>query len=354
MRASISGLIRPFMPAFGPAPWPEVARAAIGAFLALGLVGLILASVVDLRTGLYLIAPFGASAVLIFAVPNSPLAQPWSAIAGNTVAALVGVVACRITNDPAIAVALAVGGAIAAMMLCGAVHPPGGAVAMTAALSPDTIADIGFRFALTPVAAGTAMLVLVGIVYARATGRHYPMRQGAAPTPVARVGLSGGELEEILRNYRQSLNLGTADLARLIGAAQLQVVGHRSGDLTVADIMSRDLVTVAPDTPLDRVADLFRAHGFTSLPVVEGDLFKGVIFQIHLIRRGGDAPSWAREVMETSLPVAAPDTPVAALLPMMADGVCDAVPVLQDGRILGIVTRTDLIAAVARQTLAGG
>ena len=59
--------------------------------------------------------------------------------------------------------------------------------------------------------------------------------------------------------------------------------------LTAADIMSRDLVTVDPDMPLSGVADLFRQHNFTSLPVVqEGDKFLGIIFQIHLIRRARD------------------------------------------------------------------
>ncbi|WP_241557966.1 HPP family protein [Falsirhodobacter deserti] len=358
----------------------EVFRAGIGAGIGLAVAGLLLAASVDLKTGLFLIAPFGASAVLIFAVPNSPLAQPWSAIVGNSIAALVGVVACMTVGDPALRVALAVGGSVAAMLLMRAVHPPGGAVAMTAALSPDTVGQLGPWFAFAPVAAGTTILVLAGCIYARATGRHYPMRHAPqSPTPpdvspVARIGLREEELAAILRNYRQSLNLGTEDLARLIGAAEMQAASHRSGDLTAADIMSRDLVTVGPDTPLGEVANLFRDHGFTSLPVVqEGDKFLGVIFQIHLIRRAREdvfrldrgfgsamkrlldsrltTPVRAADIMGTAMPRATTGTPVAALLPMMADGICDAVPVLERGRIVGIVTRTDMIAALARRSL---
>ena len=79
---------------------------------------------------------------------------------------------------------------------------------------------------------------------------------------------------------------GVEDLARLIGAAELQAASHRTGPLTAGDIMSRDLITVRPDTRLREVARIFRQHGFTSLPVVDdGDVFRGVIFQIHLIRR---------------------------------------------------------------------
>ncbi len=175
--------------------------------------------------GLYLVAPFGASSVLLFAVPNSPLAQPWSAIVGNTVAALVGVAVCLLVTDPVLRIALAVGLAITATILCRAIHPPAGAVAMTAAMSPDAIAHLGFWFALTPIAVGTVFLVLLATAYARLTGRHYPFRQFDDPSghgtkdrnPTERLGLSEEELTGILERYRQSFNLGVEDLARLIG-----------------------------------------------------------------------------------------------------------------------------------------
>lgn len=358
-------------------------RAAVGALVALALLGLfVLSPAVEPSLGLYLIAPFGATSVLLFAVPNSPLAQPWSAIVGNGSAALIGVAVCLLVADPALRIALAVGLSIAAMILVRAVHPPAGAVAMTAAMNPDQIRDLGFVFALSPVVLGTALLVVLAMGYARLTGRRYPFRQFDAPNvhgtsdpaPAERLGLSEAELTDILDRYSQSLNLGVEDLARLIGAAEIQAASHRTGSATAGEIMSRNLVTVDPDTPLVEVADLFRRHGFTSLPVVqEGDKFLGVIFQLHLIRRAHDdafrlvrgfAPAMARlldtrrsapiragEIMAVAVPRATPTTPVAALLPMMADGNCDAVPVLTRGRIVGIVTRTDLIAALARQSL---
>ncbi|NAZ18114.1 hypothetical protein GT020_18990, partial [Glutamicibacter soli] len=109
-----------------------------------------------------------------------------------------------------------------------ALHPPGGAVAMTAALAPDAIERLGFWFALSPVAVGTLLLVAVSVVYARLTGRRYPQRQFDEPNthgtsdapPPERLGLSEAELTGILTQYRQSLNLGVEDLARLIAAAE--------------------------------------------------------------------------------------------------------------------------------------
>jgi len=372
-------------PAVARVPPAEALRSGLGVLIGLSVTGLFLLSPqIDTRLGLYLVPPFGATSLLLFAVPNSPLAQPWSAIVGNTLSALVGVGVCLAIPDPALRIALAVGLATAAMILFRAVHPPAGAVAMTAAMSPDAIAHLGFWFALTPIALGTTALVLIAIPYARLTGRRYPFRQFEGPSkhgtedrnPVERLGLSEAELTGILERYRQSFNLGVEDLARLIGAAELQAAAHSSGPLTAQDIMSRNLVTVRPDTRLGDIADMFREHRFTSLPVVDDEArFLGVIFQIHLISRarddaqrqnrrfvaalgrlldrGRERPVTAGDIMRVAVPRATTGTPIGALLHLMADGDTDAVPVLEYGRIVGIVTQTDLIAALARSAARG-
>ncbi|WP_134012959.1 HPP family protein [Litoreibacter halocynthiae] len=375
--------IGPIIPAASPV---EALRAGFGALVGMAVAGLfVLSPAVDLELGLYLIAPFGASSVLLFAVPNSPLAQPWSAVVGNTIAAVIGVAVCLTVPDAALRVALAVALTISAMVLCRAVHPPAGAVAMTAALNPDIVSDLGFRFALAPVAVGTLLLVAIAAIYAKLTGRHYPLRQfddenihgTSDPSPVERLGLSEEELTNILDKYRQSLNLGVEDLARLIGAAEMQAATHHTGPLVASDIMSRDLVTIGPDTVASHIADLFRQHKFTALPVVSKDnMFLGIIFQIHLIASrietaphvdqrsrttiserldaSRDEPAQAHEIMDTKGPTAIPQTPISALLFLMSEGDVDAVPILEKGRITGIVTRTDMIAALARTALHNG
>lgn len=342
-----------------PMRWRDGMRAGGGVLLGIAVLGAIaLAAGLPAPLAAYLIPPFGASAVLLFAVPNSPLAQPWSAVMGNTVSALVGVAGALWIGDPLICAAAVSGLAILAMMLVRAMHPPGVAVAMMAALNPAAMREAGFLFALFPVAAGTAVLVAVAMVYARATGRRYPFRQmetanpqgTADPPALERTGLSRAELTAILRDLRQSPNIGVEDLARLIAAAEIQSASHRLTGLTCADIMSRDLVTVGPGSHLSEVIEIFRERGFTSIPVVGAqDRFLGVIFQIHLIRSGFDASAdIAAEVMERDVPSITAEAPVAALLPLLGDGQIDAVPVLDGPQIVGIVTQTDLIAALAR------
>jgi CBS domain-containing membrane protein len=362
-------LAQAFGPAVGRVPWNEAIRAGIGALIGLGLTGLFLLSPsIDLKDGLFLIAPFGASAVLLFAVPNSPLAQPWSAIVGNVVSALIAVAVCYIVQNDALRVGLAVGGAITAMMLCRALHPPGGAVAMTAALSPAIVEKLGFYYALMPVGLGTSALVVIAIGYAHLTGRKYPFRQFDDPSkhgtkdrnPSERLDLSKDELADILSKYRQSFNLGVEDLARLIGAAEMQAATHRSADPCVGDIMSTDLISVAPDTPVTEILGLFKRHQFTSLPVVrDNQEFVGIIFQIDVINhfnnslieqlgRIGRKTVTASHIMKYEVPQVAAGNKIASLLPLMADGKVDAVPVLEGKTIVGIASQTDLIAALAR------
>jgi len=375
--------LRALGPAVASASPVEAIRAGTGALLGLGVAALFaLSPSIGPELGLYLIAPFGATSVLLFAVPNSPLAQPWSAIVGNSVAALVGIAVCLAITEPVLQIALAVGLAICATIMCRAVHPPAGAVAMTVAMTPEAVQELGFSFAFTPVATGTVLLVVMAAAYARLTGRRYPFRQFDEPnkhgtrdiSPMERLGLSERELTHILERYRQSFNLGVEDLARLIGAAEMQAATHRTGPMSATDIMSRNLVTVGPNTPRTEVAELFRRHKFTSLPVVslEGR-YMGIIFQMHLIARtredafrlnrsfalamkrlldnGWDKPPVAGDIMSVVGPRAVPETPIAALLPHLAEGEVDAVPVLQNDGIIGLVTRTDLISAMARSSL---
>ena len=118
-------LIKRFVPGLAPVSLGERLRASIGALIGIlvtgAVAGLALGGSPDVPL---LIAPMGASAVLLFAVPTSPLAQPWSIIGGNTIAALIGVTCAHYVGDPVLAAALAVGLAIAAMMALQCLHPP--------------------------------------------------------------------------------------------------------------------------------------------------------------------------------------------------------------------------------------
>lgn len=120
-----------------------------------------------------LIAPFGATAVLIYGELASPLAQPRNVLIGHFVSALCGVFTRHILGwIPIVAVPFAVALAICMMQLTRTTHPPGGATAIVAIIG-HSYPWQGFLFVFAPVLAGAAIMVLLAIVLNNIT-RKYP------------------------------------------------------------------------------------------------------------------------------------------------------------------------------------
>jgi CBS-domain-containing membrane protein len=108
-----------------------------------------------------LIGSFGASAVLLYGAPHSPLARSWNLIVGHIISALVGVTFYRLLpNSPSLAAALAVATAICAMQLTHSVHPPGGATALIAVIGSAQVHELGYGYVFMPVAVGALALWL--------------------------------------------------------------------------------------------------------------------------------------------------------------------------------------------------
>lgn len=175
---------RAFQPARTRISTRERLRLVIGALIGIFLTGLLchLIGGDDLKRLPWLVAPLGASAVLVFALPASPMAQPWAVVGGNTLSALVGIVGVHgvyLLGAPELAAALAVATAIALMLTLRCLHPPGGATALMMVLGG--IGDPAF--AVYPVMLNTLLLVLAGIVYNNATRRIYSKK----PEVVAQV-----------------------------------------------------------------------------------------------------------------------------------------------------------------------
>ena len=133
---------------------------SFGALCGLAISSLISWYVLD-GINIWYIAPMGASSVLLFAVPNSPLAQPWNVVVGNTLAGLIGVTCTQLLPDLTSAFSIAVGLAIFMMMTTDSLHPPSGAVAITAVLGGDAVHRLGFHFILYPVLLNSILLLLI-------------------------------------------------------------------------------------------------------------------------------------------------------------------------------------------------
>lgn len=113
-------------------------KSGLGAVAGIGAVGG-LASLTELPL---LIAPLGATAVLLFGQPGSPLAQPINIFGGYLLATVVAVAAALAFPGFWLAAAIAVGVAIAIMLALRVTHPPAGAVPLVALASPAQSASL--------------------------------------------------------------------------------------------------------------------------------------------------------------------------------------------------------------------
>lgn len=145
-------------------PIADALRSFVGAFLGIGSVAFMDQFLLADSDLAYVIGAFGATAVLVFAAPASPLAQPWNVVVGHVVSALIGVALFQLLGPSWLAAALAVSLAIFAMQMTRSTHPPGGASALIAVAGSPQIHDLGFLYALFPVAAGALVLVGVALI----------------------------------------------------------------------------------------------------------------------------------------------------------------------------------------------
>ncbi|WP_323941210.1 HPP family protein [Aeromonas caviae] len=360
---------RDFLPVSTNTSVKESCYGALGAFV--GLLGTALLC----RWGLglevhWLIAPMGASAVLLFAAPASPLAQPWSILVGNGVSALMGVLSASLVPDMAIASALAVMLAIAAMFLTRSLHPPGGAVALTAVIGGEGIRALGVGYVLLPVLLNSLLLLSLGLLYNRALGRRYPhggkaapnRHQTADPQPSAR--LATQDIDFALQKHGELLDISRQDLQELLQEAQLHALRGRVGTVRCQDVMSRDLVVTTPQALAMEAWHLLSHHQIKALPVVdEGERLVGII-TLHdlMIDRAGHQPR-AKEALEQQqvadlmtreVQTARRYQPLYDLVEAFSDGGLHHMPVVEGEQLVGIITQSDMVAALFTLALQPG
>lgn len=341
-----------FMPARSGLGWLDRLKAPGGAIVGIAVTGLLCGLMQREGTGhLLLIAPMGASAVLLFAVPASPLAQPWPVLGGNIVSALVGVFVAKAFSDAALAAALAVGAAIMVMSLLRCLHPPGGAVALSAVLGAKGV-GASYMFALVPVGVNTLTLLGVAILFHKAAGHNYPhvAPKPATPhgtadlAPLERAVPNDQDVAAALRDYGEALDIDPADLRQLLADAEMRAAERTHGALHCGDIMSRDVISVSASLPLTQVRALMLERGLLTLPVLDGaERVVGIIGALDLARDGHKAG----DIAHPPLLVHA-DTPVARLIGPTGSGAHhSAIVVGTDRRMQGLVTQTDLLATLA-------
>jgi CBS-domain-containing membrane protein len=154
----------------------EVFWSWIGAMLGIGALACIGDRFFAAQDLVLMIGSFGASAVLVYGAPRSPLAQPRNLVGGHMISALIGVLCWQLFQTwPGLAQALAVATAIALMHVTRTLHPPGGATALIATLGSAEIQRLGFWYVLMPATLGPLILLVVALLVNNLPqSRRYP------------------------------------------------------------------------------------------------------------------------------------------------------------------------------------
>jgi len=148
---------------------PNIIKAGFGGLVTIGLV----AVMSNLTDSLLLMAPFGASCVLLFSVPQSPLSQPINVIAGHLISTFIGLLLHHFLANEWWVLGLAVGLAIAVMMIFRVTHPPAGADPLVVFFT-----DPGWWYIIFPVAIGSIVVVFIAWLF------HKLPVKTPYPTPV--------------------------------------------------------------------------------------------------------------------------------------------------------------------------
>lgn len=129
-----------------------------------------------LENQLFLIGSFGASAVLLYAIPMSPFAQPRNLVLGHILSALIGVTCARyLPLEHVLTAATAVSLSIVVMHYTRSLHPPGGATALIAVAGGTDIQQLGYHYVLVPVALGAFLMLIVALLINNLSPlRRYP------------------------------------------------------------------------------------------------------------------------------------------------------------------------------------
>jgi CBS domain-containing protein len=149
--------------------------------------------------------------------------------------------------------------------------------------------------------------------------------------------------------------------------------------MKASDIMTLDVVTLAPDTPIRQIARAFRRLGISGAPVVENDQVIGVVTEIDLIARHARPHSplylplldaripltrqreyreivrrivgmTARDIMTAPVKTVDVDDDLEYVATLMVESKANPVPVLREGKLVGIIGHTDLIAHLEEAT----
>ena len=358
----------------------SILLSAGAALVSIILVGLASRQMLQGIIGPFLLASMGASSVLLFVVPSSPMSRPWPFVGGHMVAGLVGVTSAQFIPDISTAAAVAAGGAILAMHLLRCMHPPGSATALLAVLGGDIVHDLGYRFLLSPLAINVAIMMGCTLLYwrlgqriqLRTSGRRLEtgLKRSEEKWLTSGPAFSDEDLNRAMAEMDTFLDISRNDLKEIYTRAEQHAHSHRLGDLRCGEAMSHPVIAVEYCTELEEVWSLMEKHDIRGLPVVDRARYVIGIVTVsdfvhhadqlphetlaerlaHLRYRTtgleSDKPEVAGQIMTHPVLTANEDQPLSEVAQQFTANHIHHIPVVgSKQKLVGMLTRADVMAA---------
>lgn len=350
-------------PNFKVLPFKDRVLCGLGALIGLAISSFISWHVLGGFNAWY-IAPMGATSVLLFAVSASPLSQPWNVVIGNTIAGVIGVSCALFITEPTLAFSLAVALTIFLMMSTDSLHPPSGAVAITAVMGGESIHQLGYAFVFYPVLLNSILLLIVAVIYNRMLGKQFPQvaqinTRSKDPTPTQKVTIQPQDIKDALADQTELLDISEYDLQKIILKAQENANARQVGDYLCQDIMSKDVIFLHAEDDIHKALDKFKQVNLMSLPVVNVDNeLVGTLALYEVVEwfKGSTDvhTSWqhlVKQIMNLQVVTVQPQQPIQDLIPYFVERSFNYIPVVDGKKIVGIISRADMIAAMQQLLL---
>ncbi|SDI01609.1 CBS domain-containing membrane protein [Pseudomonas flavescens] len=348
----------------------EWSRAALGAATGFLFSTWVCSHLFGLSATVHFSGPLAASAVLLFAVSSGALAQPWSILGSYLCACVVALTVAHFIDHSLAGAALALGLSLLLMGLLRCLHPPGGAMAFCIVFATPASGGPFWQPALVALTAGTGLLAWA-LLYNNLTRVPYPRARPAAarhatgdPLPSERVGIQAADLDQALDELDGFVDVSREDLELIVRRTEAHALRRSMGGISAGQVMSRDLVHARPETRAAKGLYLLTQHRLKALPILDGDKrLVGIVSLVDLLGTlrssrfdlraiiGLKNAQVLGELMTSPVRSVDVDTHVIELVALLSDEGLHGLPVLDNGVLVGMITQTDLVAALHRDLL---
>lgn len=349
----------------------EWSRAALGAAIGFLFSTWVCSQLFGLHMAVHFSGPLAASAVLLFAVSSGALAQPWSILGSYLCACAVALAVSHFIDHSLAGAALALGLSLLLMCPLRCLHPPAGAIAFCMVFATPAPGGAFWQPALAVMVAGVGLLACA-LLYNNLTRVPYPRPHPGAPAPhltrdplpSERAGINADDLDHALDELGSFVDISREDLELIVRSTEKHALRRSMGDIRAGQMMSRDLVYATPDTDVAKGLYLLTHHQLKALPILdERKQLVGIVSLVDLVSAvrsngfnlrailGLNKQPVLGEWMSSPVQSVDVDVHVVDLIALLSDDGLHCLPVLDNGELVGMITQTDLVAALHRDLL---